>query len=636
MASTTPSPQILIVGAGPVGLTTALALHQAGVPADALLVADRRQRPPHADHPEQASTWSRALSMSAGSLEVLRALGVADRFVAAGVPVARAHFGGGPRLLDLDRAVLGTRHPFNLALPQARTEALLLRRCEEVGVPFAWGREFRSLRQLDQQQQSAGGPVVSVTLSRPRRQHVGDSTGQREAEGEGEGEGEGEEAEVEETIEPAWVVGCDGTHSAVRQAAGVAWAGTKATRFTWAADCAVRPEPPLERLQTGRDGGGRAMAYVLGGSQVRFIGNISPAEVADAGGGRRLKAPDLDYVRRWAARTFGGRFSAAEGGILETEAEGRTSETKEAGAVDNQEDHEIQSLLWATVTGDGMSLASTFRAGRVFLAGDAAHALFPAGAQGMNTGLLDAANLAWKLALALDLLTPHHGGGDDGAGAGAGVVQVAHLERVLDSYTAERRPAVEAVVRNVQVQAASLFGTTDRERAVSDFMAEALDQPALNRRWARRVTGFGDPTAPYRLAGLAGSLPPGDGGGGGGEENELVGTRLTHVADAHEEALLQAARHNTFLLARLEQQTGGDMSSQWTQLTTAVTRRYPGRVTVLDELVKAEHEKWKDVHTFLIRPDLRVAWVSREGDDSHARIEDTLIQTLSWWLGDRE
>lgn len=557
MATTTTSPQILIVGAGPVGLTTALALHQAGVSPGAILVADRR---PSRD---LAHAWSKALSMSASSLEVLRALGVADRFVAAGIAVPKAHFGGGSRLLDLDRAVLGTRYPFNLSLPQVRTEELLLRRCEEVGVAFAWGREFRSLRH-----KPADRPVVSVTLARLRPDGDSDPTGQ------------GVEVEAEEeTIEPAWVVGCDGTRSAVRKAAGIAWEGTKATRYTWAADCAVSNDPP--RLQTGRDEGGRTMAYVLGRGQVRFIGNFSPAEVNEAGGGRCLKAPDLDYVRQWAARTFRGSAEAAD-------------------------DYGIQELLWATVTGDGMSLAGTFRAGRVFLAGDAAHALFPAGAQGMNTGLLDAANLGWKLAL---VTAP-------GAAAGDGAV----VERVLDSYTAERRPAVEAVMRNVQVQASSLFGTTDRERAVADFIAEALDQPALNRLWARRVTGFGDPTQPYQL-GLR------DGG------DELVGTRLTHISDSHEEALLQAAKHNIFLLAKLDQ-PDVDIDNRWRQLTTAITQRYPGRVTVLDEQLESEHEKWKGVHAFLIRPDLRVAWVSRENDDS--RIEDTLTKTLSWWLGDQK
>jgi 2-polyprenyl-6-methoxyphenol hydroxylase-like FAD-dependent oxidoreductase len=66
-----------------------------------------------------------------------------------------------------------------------------------------------------------------------------------------------------------------------------------------------------------------------------------------------------------------------------------------------------------------MRLADRYRQGRVFIAGDAAHIHPPTGGQGMNTGIQDAYNLAWKLALVLDAAAP---------------------EALLDSYEAERRP----------------------------------------------------------------------------------------------------------------------------------------------------------------------------------------------------
>ena len=69
-------------------------------------------------------------------------------------------------------------------------------------------------------------------------------------------------------------------------------------------------------------------------------------------------------------------------------------------------------------------VATRFRAGRVLLAGDAAHLCSPAQGHGMNTGLQDAANLAWKLALV------HHGAAD---------------AALLDSYELERRPAAAIV-----------------------------------------------------------------------------------------------------------------------------------------------------------------------------------------------
>lgn len=538
-------PQILIVGAGPVGLTTALALHQGGVPAGDILVAERRRQPlppPRGTHVAKHAAWSRALSMSASSLEVLRALGIAERFVARGVALGAAHFGGGPRLLDLGYAVLGTRYPFNLSLPQVVTEELLLQRCEEVGIGFAWGRELMALDQADD--------GVSVTLERLPNSAEGDR-------------GEGEKIEV------SWVIGCDGTRSVVRGAAGIAWHGTKATRYSWGADCTVTGDLP--KLVTGEDRGGKTMAYVLDDGRARFIGNFAPEEVPD---GQRPSAPDLEYIRSWAKKSFRAEYC-------------------------------IQDIQWVTITGNGMSIAETFRAGRVFLAGDAAHQLFPAGGQGMNTGLLDAANLGWKLATVAT-----------GRAASRDVA-----ERVLDSYSAERRPAVQAVMRNVEVQASSMYAVSEQERSVADFIAEALDQPALNRFWAARVTGFGDPTHPYQL-----EFP------GSRIGDEMVGSRLTHIAASHEDDLLQAAKQNIFVLAFLGQ-PGSELDDRWVSMANDVVQRYPGRITALDGPVEPTSPKWQGFQAFLVRPDLRVAWAYKVDDALPP--EETLIQVLSWWLGDR-
>ncbi|WP_241695341.1 FAD-dependent monooxygenase [Streptomyces sp. C] len=88
---------------------------------------------------------------------------------------------------------------------------------------------------------------------------------------------------------------------------------------------------------------------------------------------------------------------------------------------------------WISRFSDFTRLARTFRAGRAFLVGDAAHLHFPIGGQGLSTGVLDALNLGWKLALA---------------------VRGAAGERLLDSYDLERRPAARAVVDNTRAQLA--------------------------------------------------------------------------------------------------------------------------------------------------------------------------------------
>jgi 2-polyprenyl-6-methoxyphenol hydroxylase-like FAD-dependent oxidoreductase len=105
---------------------------------------------------------------------------------------------------------------------------------------------------------------------------------------------------------------------------------------------------------------------------------------------------------------------------------------------------EVGELRWSTVFRAQRRTARTFRAGRVFLAGDAAHVFSAAGAQGMNTGIQDAVNLAWRL---------------------GGVIRGTLAPEVLDDYTTERRPAVERVSVNTQRQ--TVWGLLRTRRAIA-------------------------------------------------------------------------------------------------------------------------------------------------------------------------
>lgn len=522
-------PETIIIGAGPVGLTLALALHRAGVPASTILIADQRVEP-------TPSTLIKALSMNASSLEIFRQLGIVERFLQAGVPLHNAHFGSGRRLLDLNKEVLGTMYPFNYAIPQTQTEKILLARCEEVGVKFLWGRRFASLRDVE-------GAVVA-TLEKVN--------------------GAGAPAADSEDIIASWLVGCDGTRSAVREAAGISWTGTRATRYCWAADVVLNSSA-APGILTGKDEGGKTLFYSIGPDKARISGNIPPSKIED---GQRPTAPDLEWVREWANQAFG-------------------------------RDLGVHSLQWSAVIGDGMWTAETLRSGRVFIAGDAAHQLFPAGGQGMNTGLLDVSNLAWKLAMVI---------------AGR-ITSEEVVECVLDSYSSERKPAIEAVVENVRVQISSMFSTTEKELAVAEFIAEALDQPSLNRLWATRVTGFGDPIEPYQHDSQ--------------EKDELVGTRLTHVADKQAGDLLETSNGNTFVLAAVHGRGGNDLG--W---TTELAKKYDEVLEVFNiPLEVTDQLKWAGVQTVLLRPDLRIAWVFRDGNDMK-KCQDTLPRVLSRWVGD--
>jgi 2-polyprenyl-6-methoxyphenol hydroxylase-like FAD-dependent oxidoreductase len=111
--------------------------------------------------------------------------------------------------------------------------------------------------------------------------------------------------------------------------------------------------------------------------------------------------------------------------------------------------------------------ADTYRRERVLLAGDAAHVHSPSGGQGLNLGLLDATNLGWKL---------------------AAVIRGDAPEALLDTYSAERHPAGEAVLRNTRAQSA-LLAPGPHVDALRDIVAELMDLPAVNRYFTELLSG---------------------------------------------------------------------------------------------------------------------------------------------------
>ncbi|KAK7704081.1 hypothetical protein SLS64_008639 [Diaporthe eres] len=531
-----PTPTILIVGAGPVGLTTALSLHRSGVPPRDILVADQRPA-------RDLGTWSKAISMSASSLEVFRILGIAERFIEAGRPLYTNHFGGGLRLLDLNYEVIGTKYPFNMGIPQLRTEAILLQRCEELGIRFSWGRRFTTFSQNDS--------GVSATF---RKSDLPDSAADDHV----------------ETIEASWLIGCDSTHSAVREAAGIAFEGSTTTRYTWLADGYCDADAP--GMLTVRDKEGKSLVIASGDGPTgrRLIGNTPLVKITP---GEHPTAPSESEVREWAVKVFGSHFN-------------------------------FHGMTWSSVVGNAIRLAESFRSGRVFLAGDAAHQIFPSGGQGMNTGLVDATNLAWKLAAVVT--------GQVGSDKRV-------IKRVLDSYTTERRALAEAVNQNSRMQMQVLFEYTEDERAVSAFINEALGEPSLNKRWAQRFTGFADPVQPYQLA------------FDGRTSDSLVGTRITHIADDNDHALIEATLKGVFVLAAVG---GSDFEADdfGTFKGVVKTSKHEGLVHVLEAPVRGLAEKWKQVKAMLIRPDFRVAWVARDDDVTDVSQAD-LAKVLEWWFG---
>jgi len=327
--------EVLVVGAGPTGLLLAAELHRRGV---GCRLIDAHAAPLH---------WDRATVVHPRSLEVFESLGLLERFLAAGVEqrVARLHAAGAV-LGEIDLALCGSRHGFNLGLSEETTEAIL--------TDYLHGRGGEVVRAARLAGLEATADGMRATVERDGRT---------------------------EEVATRWVVGCDGLHSTTRTLAGIelaghdipdAWAVFDVTLAGWSepyeANYAYLDEIPV-------------ILTALPGRRWRVY--------------LRPSAPDSDLLRD--ARTTIARYAP---------------------------EVRFDDVANPTRFHCHTRVATRFRAGRVLLAGDAAHVCSPAQGHGMNSGLQDAFNLAWKLAL---------------------VCQGRSAPGLLDSYEAERRPVAQAI-----------------------------------------------------------------------------------------------------------------------------------------------------------------------------------------------
>jgi 2-polyprenyl-6-methoxyphenol hydroxylase-like FAD-dependent oxidoreductase len=191
-----------------------------------------------------------------------------------------------------------------------------------------------------------------------------------------------------ERVRARYLVGCDGAHSTVRRSAGIDFPGASYRRSVLLADATLTEDlaAAAAHVFVGRHG-------VLG---LLAVGEHAPWRILLVRTGQpgRPGEPPAQEVRTMVDILTGGRVR-------------------------------VREVAWTATIPLQRRLAATFRSGRVFVAGDAAHTHSPAAAQGMNTGIQDACNLGWKLALAAR---------DPGAAT------------LLDTYQAERRPVARAVV----------------------------------------------------------------------------------------------------------------------------------------------------------------------------------------------
>ncbi|MBX0300170.1 FAD-dependent monooxygenase [Cryobacterium sp. 1639] len=384
---------VLIIGAGPTGLTLARELHSLGVSARLI------------DSAADAAHESRALAIQARTLEVLARNRLADDLVTAGNPSTTlllherttAATGRTHAIPLFDSALGDTRFPFLLFLSQAATERVLVERLTSTGVGIRRGLTLTGLTQ---------DPTgVTATLESP-----------------------GAPARV---VRARYLVGCDGAHSTTRHLAGIDFSGRAyAQRFLLA-------DVEIDGLEPGR-------VHV-------YLARSGPLFVFPLG-----------HPASWRVLVELPRSTPAGPITLPLVQAAVSRHTREQLV--------LRDPAWLAEFTVSSRLADSFRLGRVFLAGDAAHIHSPAGAQGMNTGIQDAVNLGWKLAL---------------------VCRGEARPALLETYQRERMPVARSVLattdRAFRVATAQVPLVRDLRAALGPRLAAVVLRSGLVRRAGFRL-----------------------------------------------------------------------------------------------------------------------------------------------------
>jgi 2-polyprenyl-6-methoxyphenol hydroxylase-like FAD-dependent oxidoreductase len=328
---------ILIIGAGPTGLVLALWLARMGV---RLRIVDKTA---------EAGTTSRALAVQARTLEFYTQLGIADAVVAAGRKTIAANMWvTGKRVTHIVLGEMGSGlspFPFALVYPQDEHERLLVERLSAAGVEVERQTELVSF------EETADGVTAQL----------------RRADG------------TTESCRAAYIAGCDGARSTMREALGIGFPGGTYEHMFYVADVAASGETMNGELHVALDRTDFLVMFPLKqDGRARLIGTVRKE--------------------------------------LESQAEKLTWEDVNNRVIEWLR-IDIEKVNWFSTYRVHHRVADHFRKGRAFLLGDAAHIHSPVGGQGMNTGIGDAVNLAWKL---------------------AAVVQGRAKAALLDSYEPER------------------------------------------------------------------------------------------------------------------------------------------------------------------------------------------------------
>jgi 3-(3-hydroxy-phenyl)propionate hydroxylase len=343
-----------------------------------------------------------------------------------------------------------------------------------------------------------------------------------------------------QSLRAQYLVGCDGGRSVIRKAAGIEFPGWDPTRSNLIAEVELTEEPPrgIRHDATGVHG----LHRMEDGRTVRVV--VTEQQLGST------SEPTLRDLSAALINVYGTDFG-------------------------------IHNPTWIARFTDMTRQAESYRAGRVLLAGDAAHVHYPAGGQGLSLGVQDAVNLGWKLAQAVNGTSP---------------------EILLDSYQDERHPVAARALQHTMAQTA-LQRRDERIKALVDVVSElaSMDEPR------KRLAGI--------ISGLDIHYDLGDG-------HPLLGRRMPDLALVTADGPLRVFEllHDAKpVLLNLGERRGYDITP-WSDRVQLIDAEYVGlwELPVLGAVTAPT--------AVLIRPDGYVAWV---GDRTHLG----LPEALTTWFG---
>jgi 2-polyprenyl-6-methoxyphenol hydroxylase-like FAD-dependent oxidoreductase len=349
------------------------------------------------------------------------------------------------------------------------------------------------------------------------------------------------------TVEAAYVIGADGAHSTVRHAAGIDFPGNLPSIVNFVADVTVAEPVEAARFYWQRDAG-LAAIMPMPGDVYRVFG----VEADEAGlSSEQVRALQAEPLTLEALRASLERICGTDLGV--------------------------QDASWLSKASNSSRYAQHYRDGRMLLVGDAAHVHLPAGGQGLNVGLQDATNLAWKLAAEI------HGWAPD------------RLIEGPDAYEAERRHIAQRLLNDTLAQDALMHTFSPSGQALRELFAGFIDQRG---EVAEELSGW--------LSGLAVGYPRPEG------VHALAGVKAPDAV-LPGEGLLRALRPDRYLL--LDFSPDGAFKPL-------------GSALVEVRAVPANTTPWSTLGAVLIRPDGHVADATEASDPASVA---ELTEAIAAW-----